>query len=283
MSPQHARLTESNLKEHTKFFVDRNVLQEQFILDYVLEQQLNHEKIQRSEKEHSSSLDSEKSRKTTLSDYSRYSIEHGHGLPSINGSLLISRTQLRKSKLSEVKESESRSQDRNISKTRKEFPKKKRVKSTFSLEQHRGERGKPMKDKSLNVDHVQKESDQKNQKSSKKEKKKFLKKHSTHDILKDRRRRTDSLLASSQIMQIRSDNKTGFGIFNKGKASEKIKTKGVPDLVFSEIDFLNSNPPRKRKNQTEDDFGQKNSRIRRKTDLLTKVHKDEQDATQNSV
>jgi len=33
-----ARLTESNLKEHTESFVDRKTLQEQFILNYVLEQ-----------------------------------------------------------------------------------------------------------------------------------------------------------------------------------------------------------------------------------------------------
>jgi hypothetical protein len=44
----HARLTESNLKEHTKFFMERNGSQEQFILDYVIEQQINHEKSQKS-------------------------------------------------------------------------------------------------------------------------------------------------------------------------------------------------------------------------------------------
>ena len=48
----------------------------------------------------------------------------------------------------------------------------------------------------------------------------------------------------------------------------------VPDLVFSEIDFLNSNPSRKRRNQNEDD--QRNGSIRRKT-----VHK--QDASRDSV
>lgn len=48
---QYAHLTESNLKEHTKSFVDRIALQEQFILDYVLEQQIiNNEKSQKSEK-----------------------------------------------------------------------------------------------------------------------------------------------------------------------------------------------------------------------------------------
>lgn len=48
---QHARLTENNLKEYTKSFVDRIALQEQFILDYVLEQQIiNNEKSQKSEK-----------------------------------------------------------------------------------------------------------------------------------------------------------------------------------------------------------------------------------------
>jgi hypothetical protein len=48
---QYARLTESNLKEHTKSFVDRTALQEQFILDYVLEQQvINNERSQKSEK-----------------------------------------------------------------------------------------------------------------------------------------------------------------------------------------------------------------------------------------
>ena len=65
-----------------------------------------------------------------------------------------------------------------------------------------------MKEKSLNND-LQKDSDQSNQKSSKKEKKKFLKKYlrSTRDNLKTERRksskRNDSLLASSQIMQVK--------------------------------------------------------------------------------
>ncbi|CAG8440169.1 13897_t:CDS:10 [Cetraspora pellucida] len=74
---------------------------------------------------------------------------------------------------------------------------------------------------------------------------------------KKHHRKTKSLLASSQIMQnfssrnlgtrrvtLRSDSKPG--IFNKGKASEKVSTKGVPDLVFSEVDFLNSRSLKKR-------------------------------------
>ncbi|CAG8499682.1 22177_t:CDS:2 [Cetraspora pellucida] len=74
---------------------------------------------------------------------------------------------------------------------------------------------------------------------------------------KKHHRKTKSLLASSQIMQnfssrnlgtrrvtLRSDSKPG--IFNKGKASEKVSTKGVPDLVFSEVDFLNSRSSKKR-------------------------------------
>ncbi|CAB5089796.1 unnamed protein product [Rhizophagus irregularis] len=259
---QYAHLTESNLKEHTKSFVDRIALQEQFILDYVLEQQIiNNEKSQKSEKKHSLSSDSEKS-KISSSGHSRYSIEHD--LPSINGSLLISRNQLRKSKLSEIKESEPQN-------SKKIFSKKDRIGSTLLFEKLRD---KPLKDKSLNIDHC----NQKNRKSSKKEK----------NISKaDRRKsckRVDSLLASSQIMQqnwssdklgtnrvtLRSDNKAGLGIFNKGKASEKIKTKGVPDLVFSEIDFLNSNPSRKRRNQNKDNSGQKNG-SRRKSDLQDKT------------
>ncbi|CAG8464394.1 13264_t:CDS:2 [Racocetra fulgida] len=60
---------------------------------------------------------------------------------------------------------------------------------------------------------------------------------------KSNHRKTKSLLASSQIMQLRSDSKPG--IFNKGKASEKVTTKGVPDLVFSEVDFLNSRSSKK--------------------------------------
>ncbi|RGB36514.1 hypothetical protein C1646_741680, partial [Rhizophagus diaphanus] len=248
---QYAHLTESNLKEHTKSFVDRIALQEQFILDYVLEQQIiNNEKSQKSEKKHSLSSDSEKS-KISSSGHSRNSIEHD--LPSINGSLLISRNQLRKSKLSQIKESEPQN-------NKKIFSKKERIGSTLLFEELRD---KPLKDKSLNIDHY----NQKNRKSSKKEK----------NISKaDRRKsckRVNSLLASSQIMQLRSDNKAGLGIFNKGKASEKIKTKGVPDLVFSEIDFLNSNPSRKRRNQIEDDSGRKNG-SRRKSD---------QDKTRNSL
>jgi hypothetical protein len=60
----------------------------------------------------------------------------------------------------------------------------------------------------------------------------------------------------------------------------------VPDLVFSEIDFLNSNPSRKRGNQNEDDSDQKNgslSRNRRKTDLPTKLRKCEQNTARNSL
>ncbi|GES96849.1 hypothetical protein GLOIN_2v1726679 [Rhizophagus clarus] len=279
---QYARLTESNLKKHTKSFVDRIALQEQFILDYVLEQQvINNEKSQNSEKEHSLPSDSEKS-KITSSGHSQYSIEHD--LPSINGSLLISRNQLRKSKLSEIKESEPHG-------SRKTFPKEERIERMFSLEQRRD---KPMKDKSPNIN-----SNQRNRKSSKKVKKKCLQnKRGTSKADRHKSKKVNSLLASSQIMQnwssdklgtnritLRSDNKPGLGIFNKGKASEKIKTKGVPDLVFSEIDFLNSNPPRKRKNQNEDDSGQKNgsfSSIRR-NDLSIKLRKREQDMTRNSL
>lgn len=181
---------------------------------------------------------------------------------------------MRKSKLSEIKESEPQN-------SKKIFSKKDRIGSTLLFEKLRD---KPLKDKSLNIDHC----NQKNRKSSKKEK----------NISKaDRRKsckRVDSLLASSQIMQVRiheindlfikilrfyillyillnqqnwssdklgtnrvtvitlimtflnslyknffsfdillyttfqlrSDNKAGLGIFNKGKASEKIKTKG---------------------------------------------------------
>ena len=109
--------------------------------------------------------------KTASSDYSRYSIEHG--LPSINDSLLIPRSQIRKSKISEIKEPEPRSRDRDSSKTRKEFPGRK-----FTIRVDRLERsGKPMKEKSLNND-LQKDSDQSNQKSSKKEEK-ILKKMGT--------------------------------------------------------------------------------------------------------
>ncbi|CAG8735944.1 4428_t:CDS:2 [Dentiscutata erythropus] len=72
-----------------------------------------------------------------------------------------------------------------------------------------------------------------------------------------RRKKTKSLLASSQIMQNFSSRKVGTkrvtlrsdskpGIFNKGKASEKVSTKGVPDLVFSEVDFLYSGSSKKR-------------------------------------
>uniref|UniRef100_U9UFK5 Uncharacterized protein n=1 Tax=Rhizophagus irregularis (strain DAOM 181602 / DAOM 197198 / MUCL 43194) TaxID=747089 RepID=U9UFK5_RHIID len=149
---------------------------------------------------HSLSSDSEKS-KISSSGHSRYSIEHD--LPSINGSLLISRNQLRKSKLSEIKESEPQN-------SKKIFSKKDRIGSTLLFEKLRD---KPLKDKSLNIDHC-------NQKNR--------------------------------------------------KASEKIKTKGVPDLVFSEIDFLNSNPSRKRRNQNEDNSGQKNG-SRRKSDLQDKT------------
>lgn len=53
-------------------------------------------------------------------------------------------------------------------------------------------------------------------------------------------------------------------------------------MVFSEIDFLNSNPSRKRRNQNEDDSGKKNS-SRRKSDLPIKLRKCEQDKTRNSL
>jgi hypothetical protein len=113
----------------------------------------------------------------------------------MNGSLLISRSQLQKSKISEIKESEQRSQDRDSSR-------KKRVERTIPLKRSHS---KPMKEKSLNTNRVQKESGQRKQKSSKEDKKKFLKKRS-HEISKTSRRknckRNDSLLASSQIMQV---------------------------------------------------------------------------------
>jgi hypothetical protein len=59
-----------------------------------------------------------------------------------------------------------------------------------------------MKEKTLNINHVQKESDQRNQKS---EKKKLLKKNKREILKTDRRKtrkRNNSLLASSQIMQV---------------------------------------------------------------------------------
>ena len=46
--PQYERLTESNLQKHTKSFADKDDLQDQFILNYVLEQQMNHENSQKS-------------------------------------------------------------------------------------------------------------------------------------------------------------------------------------------------------------------------------------------
>ncbi|CAG8436670.1 6378_t:CDS:2 [Ambispora gerdemannii] len=63
---------------------------------------------------------------------------------------------------------------------------------------------------------------------------------------------TKSLMASSRVVQNFISNKIGseritlkskdksshHGIFNKGKASKKVVTKGVPDLVFSEVHFL---------------------------------------------
>ena len=49
--PHYARLTESNLKNHTKLSMERNGLQEQFILDYVLEQRIiNNEKSRKPNK-----------------------------------------------------------------------------------------------------------------------------------------------------------------------------------------------------------------------------------------
>ena len=74
--------------------------------------------------------------------------------------------QIRKSKISEIKEPELHSRDWDSLKTRKEFPERK-----FTIWVDRLERsGKPMKEKSLNND-LQKDSDQSNQKSSKKEEK----------------------------------------------------------------------------------------------------------------
>lgn len=54
------------------------------------------------------------------------------------------------------------------------------------------------------------------------------------------------------------------------KAVSFVNSLIVPDLVFSEIDFLNSNPSRKRRNQNEDNSGQKNG-SRRKSDLQDKT------------
>ncbi|RHZ50414.1 hypothetical protein Glove_499g57 [Diversispora epigaea] len=91
--------------------------------------------------------------------------------------------------------------------------------------------------------------------------------------LKKKRNRNSSLLVSSQIMQNFSSNKLGTnritirekvkpGIFNKGKASEKIVARGVPDLVFSEIDFLNSVPSNKRKYDKRDKSDSFSRRVR---------------------
>ncbi|CAG8503776.1 7444_t:CDS:2 [Funneliformis mosseae] len=260
MSSQHvqlqcARLTENNLREHTESFVKRKSLQEQSILDYVLEQkQINYEESQQSYDDYSSS-DSETSRKTTLSGYSRYSVEDN--LSSINSSLLISRSRLRKSKKSETPEIK---QSKPCSKQRAR---------KIILE-----RRSPLRETSLNQrrsKHVQKEKDQRNKKFSRKEKDKSSKNHSRSAIKTNRRksRKSRGLLASSQIMRnwfsdklgtdritLQPNNKARVGIFNKGKASEKVKSRGVPDLVFSEIDFLNSNPSRKRINQNNDDSHQ---------------------------
>ncbi|CAG8474552.1 968_t:CDS:2 [Diversispora eburnea] len=97
-----------------------------------------------------------------------------------------------------------------------------------------------------------------------------------HKGSKKIRYRNSSLLVSPQIMQNFSSNKLGTnritirekikpGIFNKGKASEKIVARGVPDLVFSEIDFLNSIPSNKRKydkHEKSDSFSRRvNSKI----------------------
>ncbi|CAG8467491.1 12965_t:CDS:2 [Funneliformis caledonium] len=230
MSSQHvqlqcARLTKDNLREHTESFVERKSLQEQSILDYVLEQkQINYEESQQTYDDYSSS-DSETSRKTAFSGYSRYSVEDN--LSSINSSLFISRSHLRKSKKSEtpeIKQSKPCSKQR----ARKVIP----------------ERRSPLRETSLNQrhsEHVQKEKDQRNKKFSRKEKDKSSKNHSRSAINTNRRkgRKSRGLLASSQIMRARRFNSLT-----------------VPDLVFSEIDFLNSNPSRKRINQNNDDSHQ---------------------------
>ncbi|RUS25422.1 hypothetical protein BC938DRAFT_472200, partial [Jimgerdemannia flammicorona] len=59
-----------------------------------------------------------------------------------------------------------------------------------------------------------------------------------------KKKKRQPLMASSQIMQLkasRQDKK--LGIFNKGKASAKVQPKGVPDLVFSEMHFLDTTKP----------------------------------------
>ncbi|CAI2173927.1 19756_t:CDS:2 [Funneliformis geosporum] len=285
--PQCDLLTERNLRKHTESF-DRKSLQEQYILDYVLEQQqINYEESQHSNDADYSSSDSETSRKATLSDNSRYSVEHG--LPSINSSLLISKSQLRKSKLSEtseIKKSKPCSKQRSVSKTRKKF----------------SERRSPLRETSLNQrrsKHIQKERDQRNKKFLKKAKEEYLKNYSRSAINTNRResresRRSNGMRPSSLIMRnwysdklgtdritLQPDNKAKIGIFNKGKASEKVKTRGV----FSEIDFLNSNSSRKRINQNDDVFRQGNCSNRFLSQIFytKKFHQNEQNVTQIST
>ncbi|CAG8458401.1 12793_t:CDS:2 [Ambispora leptoticha] len=45
-------------------------------------------------------------------------------------------------------------------------------------------------------------------------------------------------IGSERITLKSKDKSSHHGIFNKGKASKKVETKGVPDLVFSEVHFL---------------------------------------------
>ncbi|RIB00572.1 hypothetical protein C2G38_2150814 [Gigaspora rosea] len=115
-----------------------------------------------------------------------------------------------------------------------------------------------------------------------------------------RHKKTKSLLASSQIMQnfssrnlgtkrvtLRSDSKPG--IFNKGKASEKVSTKGVPDLVFSEVDFLNSGSSKKREHDRSDNTYSKSTNrpitrsVRRKIDNVLQSQEDDSTQNQNVV
>ncbi|CAG8730147.1 13757_t:CDS:2, partial [Acaulospora morrowiae] len=186
----------------------------------------------------------------TMSGHSRHSIEHG--FPSLKGSLLISRSNMR--------EKNSRSpldrKAKKLSSCHSQHPSQDRTRRS-KLEF----RDLTSRENIKKTDHVRMDTDlaPKNERAGKKSR-----------IQKRKRcQKNKSLLASSQIMQKFSSCKLGTnrvtvnalievrtdikpGIFNKGKASEKIVTKGVPDLVFSEIDFLNSVPSKKRKNNKDD-------------------------------